>query len=261
MRITTIINGKGGVGKTTTAQALAAGMNRIPNGKYKTLAIDYDPQGNLSFAYGADITNAPTMYHVINGEASIDEAIQHTDQGDIVAANASLTKIDSLFSGDEIFEGLDKLKDQLIPISDRYSHAFIDNQPLIGGMLTRQALVAATDLVVPMLADMFTIQGLARLEKAVETIQKRDNPNLKIEGLLLTKHNPRTIFGSNIGEAIEKWAFNHQTRVYQNFIRESVCVKESQAKKQSLFEYAPNSNPAIDYTAFIREYLNQESEG
>ena len=261
MRTTTIINGKGGVGKTTTTHALATGLNKVGDGtngsRYRSLAIDYDPQGNLSFAFGADILNSPTMYHVINGDISIQDAIQHTPQGDIIVGNASLNKIESMFSGDDLFEGLDKLKDQLQLIEGEYTHAFIDNQPLIGGMLTRQTLIAANDLVVPMVADMFTIQGLARLEKAVESIQKRDNRQLKIAGLLLTKHNPRTIFGTNVGQSIEKWAQSHKTAVYKTFIRESVTVKEAQAKKQSLFDYAPHSNPANDYLLFIGEYLQQ----
>lgn len=261
MRITTIINGKGGVGKTTTAQALATGLNKAmsPSGTpYKALAVDYDPQGNLSFAYGADVIASPTMYHVINGDIPIREAIQHTPQGDIIVGNASLTKIETLFSGEDIFDGLEKLKEQLLPLSAEYTHILIDNQPLIGGMLTRQTLIAANDLVVPMLADMFTIQGLARLEKAVDSIQKRDNPHLTIAGILLTKHQPRTIFGSHVGQALLTWASDHQTKVYDTYIRESVVVKEAQARKQSLFDYAPASNPAIDYEAFIQEYLQEE---
>jgi chromosome partitioning protein len=280
MRTTTIINGKGGVGKTTTAHAMATGLNKtvVWNGKvrtdedgnqaklyemgedinrYKTLAVDYDPQGNLSFAFGADVLNSPTMYHIINGDISIHEAIQHTPQGDLIVGNASLTKIESMFSGDDIFEGLEKLREQLALVSEAYTHVFIDNQPLIGGMLTRQTLIAADDLVVPMAADMFTIQGLARLEKAVESIIKRDNPRLRIAGLLLTKHNSRTIFGSDVSHAIAKWAAEHQTIVFDSFIRESVAVKESQAKKKSLYDYAPKSNPAIDYLLFIQEYLKK----
>lgn len=285
MRITTVINGKGGVGKTTTAQALGTGLNKTAvlvrveefedDGQiiqkriykrgedvhqYKTLAVDYDPQGNLSFAFGADVLNSPTMYHVINGDISIREAVQHTPQGDIIVGNASLTKIESLFAGDDIFEGLNKLQEQLGQLEGEYTHIFIDNQPLIGGMLTRQTLIAADDLVVPMVADMFTIQGLARLEKAVESIQKRDNPNLKIAGILLTKHNPRTIFGTSVGEVINTWAAQRDAKVYGTFIRESVSVKEAQAKKQSLFDYAPTSNPAFDYLAFIEEYLQAEKE-
>jgi len=258
MRTTTIINGKGGVGKTTTTHALATGLNRTEDiSRYKTLAVDYDPQGNLSFAFGADMLNSPTMYHVINGDISIKEAIQHTPQGDIIVGNASLTKIESMFAGDDIFEGLDKLKEQLQLVAGEYTHVFIDNQPLIGGMLTRQTLIAADDLVVPMVADMFTIQGLARLEKAVESIQKRDNPQLFIAGLLLTKHNPRTVFGTSVGQAIVKWAESHDTIVFDSFIREGISVKEAQAKKKSLFDYAPSGNPSIDYLMFIQEYLQR----
>jgi len=259
MRITTIINGKGGVGKTTTAHALGTGLPLVPSpAPLKTLAIDYDPQGNLSYAYGADVTGSPTMYHVINGDISLTDAIQHTPQGDIIVGNASLTKIETLFSGDDIFEGLNQLDDQLSTLQD-YTHVIIDNQPLIGGMLTRQALIASTDLIVPMATDMFTIQGLTRLEKAVEAIKKHNNSRLHIAGILLTKHNPRTIIGTDIAKVIGKWAEVHDTKVYGAFIRDSVAVKESQAKKQSLFAYAPASNPAVDYLAFLGEYLQEEA--
>jgi len=258
MRITTIINGKGGVGKTTAAHALGTGLHRCKSSvPAKTLAIDYDPQGNLSYAYGADIINSPTMYHVINGDTTIDEAIQHTPQGDIIVGNPTLAKIESMFSGDDIFDGLYKLAEQLSAICG-YTHILIDNQPLINGLLSRQALIAATDIVVPMSADTFTIQGLVRLEKAVESIKKRDNPKLFIAGILLTKYNPRTTVNVFAAQSIKGWTDSHDTKIYNAYIRESVKVKESQAKKQSLFDYAPDSNPALDYLAFISEYMEEE---
>jgi len=257
MRISTIINGKGGVGKTTTSHALATGLDKS---KYKSLTIDYDPQGNLSYAFGVDVNNTPTMYHVFNGDITIQEAIQHTRQGDIIAGNGFLGQLEAMFSGPAYLRSIRKLSEQLRQLQEEYTHIFIDNQPLIGGILTTQALACADDLVIPVSADTFTIQGLAKLHGALIDIREMINPQIKIDGLLLTRHNPRTIISGDLANNMRQWATAEQTRVYQSFIRESVVVKEAQASKKSLFEYAPQSNPAVDYQAFIMEYLNQEGK-
>lgn len=253
MRITSIINGKGGVGKTTTTQALATGLDKS---KYKTLAIDYDPQGNLSMVYGANVTSSPTMFHIMSGEVAINEAIQHTPQGDIIVGNASLTKIQSLY--EDMFEGFDKLKDQLESFDMGYTHVFIDNQPLIVGLLTRQTLFASNDLIIPMMPDILAVQGLTSLQKAIEGTKKMGRPDLKVNGILFTKHNPRTLIGSQIGQKIREWARENDTKVYNTFIRESVSIREAQAKRRSIYDYAPKSNPVMDYMAFISEYLSEE---
>jgi len=254
MRITTIINGKGGVGKTTTTHAMSTGLNKRG---LSTLAVDYDPQGNLSLAFGADVSNHPTMYHVIVGEASFDEAIQHTTQGNIIAGNSSLSKMDTQYHGDTLLDGITRLKEELNRLSDQYDYIFIDNQPLIGGLLTMQSLVAANDLVVPLSADVFAVQGLVKLQEATERIKKIYNPNLMIDGLLLTKHNPRTVISGQMSENLSKWSSAFNSGVYKTFIREGVAVREAQLKKQSVFDYAPTSNPAQDYIEFINEYVDQ----
>lgn len=253
MRITTIINGKGGVAKTSTAHALATGLGK---GGYKALAIDYDRQGNLSLAYGADNVSAPTMYHVIAGEATLDEAIQHTSQGDIIAGNASLTKIEALFSGASYLKGIKQLKRKLADLPEEYTHVIIDNAPNIGGLQALQALTAATDLVVPMTAEAFSAQGVTDLQEAFETVREDFNPSLVIAGILIVRHNPRILLASKISGDLHQWAEANNTRVYSAFIREGVSIKESQLQQQSIFDYAPASNPAVDYLRFIEEYLD-----
>ena len=252
MRITTIINGKGGVGKTTTTHALATGIDKT---KYKALAIDYDPQGNLSHAFGVDVNNVPTLYHVFRGDLDIKEAIQHTPQGDILAGNAWLAQLEAMFSGAAYLKSIRKLKTLLSNLEGEYTHVFIDNQPLIGGILTTQSLASATDLIVPISAEVFALQGLARLQEAIGEIKENISPSLRIDGVLLTKLNPRTNISAGLTKAINKWAELEKTKVYKSFIRESVSVKEAQVNKQSLFDFAPESNPAKDYLAFIEEYL------
>jgi len=257
MRITTIINGKGGVGKTTTTHALATGLDKT---KYKTLAIDYDPQGNLSHAFGVDVNNVPTLYHVFRGDLNIKDAIQHTPQGDIIAGNAWLAQLESMFSGPAYLKSIRKLKILLSILENEYSHIFIDNQPLIGGILTTQSLASANDLIVPISAEVFALQGLARLQEAVAEIKENISPSLHIDGILLTKLNPRTNISVGLTKAINQWAEQEKTKLYKTYIRESVSVKESQVNKQSLFDFAPGSNPAKDYLAFIAEYLATEKE-
>ncbi|MDR0531734.1 MAG: AAA family ATPase [Oscillospiraceae bacterium] len=111
MKIITIQNGKGGIGKTTTAWALATGLpQRHP--EFKTLAIDFEPSGNLTYLMNGDFVNSPTMYHVFNGDVDIRAAIQHTDQGDTIAGNSSLTKIDKLFSGADYLKGINTIPRQ-----------------------------------------------------------------------------------------------------------------------------------------------------
>lgn len=254
LHITTIVNGKGGVGKTTTTHALGTGLDKK---KYNPLVIDYDPQGNLSLAYGLHLKECPTMYHVFTKEVDITEAIQRTYQGDIIAGNTSLAQVEVLYAGDKMFEGAYALQEALEKIKENYTHIFIDNQPLVTGFLTRQALVTTNDILIPVTADTFTLHGLSTLYEAYKTIKQRVNPELAINGLLLTRHNPRTILSTNITENLKALADNLGTKVYKAFIREGIAIKEAQAKKKSLFDYAPNSKPAKDYNAFIKEYLGE----
>jgi chromosome partitioning protein len=249
MRITTIINGKGGVAKTTTTQALGTGLDKA---EYNPLVIDYDAQGNLSASYGLKEKECPTFYHILNGDILLEEAIQKTEQGDIIAGNASLSKIEALFN--DPFTGMYALKEQLKEVGG-YTHIFIDNQPLIAGFLTRQTLVATHDIVIPVTADSFTLQGLNALYEAFTIVKKHANPEIKIDGLLLTRHNPRLTLKRDIQTNLEEWATVLKTKVYKTHIREGVAVQEAQATKQSLFKYDGKSNPAKDYKAFILEYL------
>lgn len=253
MRITSVINGKGGVAKTSTVHALSTGL--IKKG-YKALAIDFDRQGNLSLAFGSDSKKAPTLYHVINGDVSISEAIQETPQGYIIAGNSSLGKIEALYTGTNYLKGIKQLKNHLSTLKG-FTHVIIDNAPNIAGLQALQSLTSATDIVVPMTAEAFSAQGVTDLQEAYENVKEDFNPTLKIAGILISRHNPRILISSKISSDLHKWAKNHNTLVYKTFIREGVSVKESQLIKKSLFDYAPTSNPALDYLAFIEEYLQQ----
>ena len=249
MRITTVINQKGGVGKTTTAHALATGLKRWGR---RVLAVDVDPQGNLSYTMTAD-TTGPGLYEAMRNEMIASEVIQNTDQGDILPSTLLLAAADMEFTTTGREWILDKL---LEPVKHQYDHIIIDSPPTLG-ILTVNALTASTDVVIPVGADIYSLQGLYQLYSTIEKVRQFCNPNLKIAGILLTRHNSRSIISRDIKEGIEEKVASLSTSLYNATIREGVAVKEAQAQQMSLFEYAPRSNPAQDYDNFVSEYLAQ----
>ena len=237
---------KGGTGKSSTTHALSAGLR---SRGYKVLTIDADPQCNISHTMQAN-TAGNGLLEVLGGEP-ISKAIQSTPQGDILASSQRLVGADKLFS-DINSEYL--LADALTPIKNSYDYILIDCPPQLG-ILTINALVASTDLVIPITADLYALQGLALLMSNIEKVKLRANPALKIDGILLTKHSTRSVLSRDIKEEIEMQAATMKTRLYKTTIRDGVAVREAQAQRTNIFEYAPSSNPAKDYNDFIDEYL------
>jgi chromosome partitioning protein len=245
--IITIANQKGGVGKTTTANALATGL--ILRG-YKTLAIDTDPQGNLSYVMQAD-DQQEGLYEVLKGIKNSSEATQHTQQGDIIPSTLLLTGADMEFTdtGREYI-----LKGILEPLEKNYDYIVIDSPPTLG-ILTINALTASNDIIIPMGADIFSLQGLSQLYNAISKVKKFCNPALNIAGLLITRYNGRTILSKDLREVIEQKAIKIGATVFNTIIREGISIKEAQTQQDSIFSNNPNSNPAQDYKDFVNEYL------
>ena len=246
-RIIVVANQKGGVGKTTTANALACGL--IGRG-FKTLAVDCDPQGNLSYAMRAD-DQQEGLYEVMKGKAAPAEAIQRTEQGDIIPGSLLLAGADLEFT-DTGREYL--LREILGPFGNIYDYIIIDSPPTLG-ILTINALAAGDDVIIPMGADIFSLQGLSQLYNAISKVRKFCNPSLDIAGLLITRYNARTILSRDLREVIEEKAVQIGAHVYRAVIRESIAVKEAQTNQESIFKTSPGSNPAQDYHDFISEYL------
>jgi chromosome partitioning protein len=242
-----IINQKGGVGKSTTAHALGAGLAAK---KFRVLFVDLDAQGNLSYSLALN-NESPTSCEVLRGETPISEAIQSTPVGDAVAASPALSGMDMTLTqtGKEY-----RLKEALEGVRDHYDYIIVDTPPALG-VLTINALTACTGVVIPAQADIFSLQGIGQLSTTIETVKKYCNPALVIKGILLTRFNPRSIISRDIAEMTADTAKQLNTRVYKTTIRESVAIREAQAEKQDIFRYAPNSNPAADYRAFVKEFL------
>lgn len=251
MKTITITNQKGGVGKSTTAAALGAGLQRKG---FKVLYIDLDAQGNLSYALGADSTGLTgnNTLGLLQGIAA-SNSIHQTRQGDIIPSSPGLIGADATLAatGKEY-----RLKEALEPISEQYDYAIIDTPPALG-ILTINALTAANGIVIPAQADIFSLQGIAQLYRTIQTVQKYTNPNLRVLGILLTRYNARTIISREIADMLDKTARQLNTKLYSAKIRENTAVKEAQAEQQNIYEYAPRSNAAADYIEFVDEFLER----
>ena len=250
MKTIAIINQKGGVGKSTTAAQLASGLSLKG---YKTLSIDLDAQGNLTYSFGAS-TDGATALGVLTGEVKTADAIQHTEQGDIIPANKALSGADAFISdtGKEY-----RLKEALELISGQYDYCIIDTPPALG-ILTVNALTACDSVVIPAQADIYSLQGIEQLAETIKPVKKYCNPALTIEGILLTRYSPRSVLSRDIADLAGQLAEKLGTKLFTATIREAVAVKEAQINQQSLYTYAPKAKVTEDYTAFVAEIIREE---
>lgn len=234
MQIITTAVIKGGTGKTATAAALSQAA--VADGK-KVLAIDLDPQANLSIELGAD-PNKPGTYQLLTGTPAAD-LIQDTAQGiSVIAASADLATIKTTPGSAK------RLRSALDPIRGQYDFIFIDTPPTMGE-LTFNALIASTGLLIPLEADANSLQGLYQISDIAHQLQ-RTNPDLSIIGTILTRFDSRSKFSRYIQDTITEKG-EEIGSPFLMAIRKSIAVPEAAAFQQSLFEYAPNSNPAQDY--------------
>lgn len=244
-----IINQKGGVGKSTTAAALGAGL--ILKG-YRVLYIDLDAQGNLTFNMGAG-ASALSSLEMLTGTATAEEAIRHTEQGDIIPASPALAGADNLITttGKEY-----RLKEALEPLYKLYDYIVIDTPPALG-ILTVNALTACTGAIVPAQADAWSLQGITQLNGTIQTVKKYCNPALKVKGIVLTRFNSRAVVSRDMQELIAQTAGALNTKLYKTTIRECTALKEAQAVQQDIYSYAPRSNATADYKALVAEIIEE----
>lgn len=253
MKIIAIVNRRGGVGKTATAHALGAGLRKRG---YKVLFIDLDSQTNLTYDAGAK-AGAFSAMDLLTGNAAIDQIIINAPQGDIVPASPALAGADLVINetGKEY-----RLKEALVPVSGIYDFAIIDTPPALG-TITTNALTAANAAIIPAQAEIHSLQGIGLLNETITAVKKYTNPALAVDGILLTRYNGRAVISKDMRDNLESIAAALQTRLYKTPIRECVSIKEAQARQQDIFSYAPRSNAAKDYTAFIDEFLQGRKDG
>lgn len=249
-KIISIANQKGGVGKTTTTGSLAAVFKKKG---YRVLAVDFDPQGNLSFFLGADKEISATIYHVLKGEVKTQFAIQRTGIVDVIAANILLSGIELEFT-DRGREFL--LRDALSVVQDLYDYILIDPPPGLG-ILTINAFTASDFIVIPMLSDIYSLQGLTQLYETVEHIRHSFNEKLTIAGMLLVRFNPRENMSAEIRGTVEMIAKSLNIPLLKTFIHTSVTIAQAQASQADITKFAPNNKAVLDYIALAEELIRK----
>ncbi len=246
--IISVSNQKGGVGKTTTSSALGICLKKRG---YRVLLIDFDPQGNLSFSVGADSETAATVYDMLKGEVKAQHAIWHTPIIDIIPSNILLSGIELEFTG----VGREfLLKEALASIRTLYDFVVIDTPPALS-ILTVNAFTASNCVVVPLLSDIFSLQGLAQLFETVDQVKRYCNSSLFIAGILLTKFNPRAKLSNEIRGTAELIADDLKIPLFKTAIRTGVALSEAQSLQQDVLQYAPRNNAVHDYISFTDELL------
>lgn len=245
-RIISVITQKGGVGKTTIVNALAATLNK--SGR-RVLAIDLDPQGNLSFSMGAEIEDVPTIYNVLKSEVTAFECIQRCNTADILPANILLSSIDIEYPGKNR-EFL--LKNALADVKNIYDYIIIDSPPSLG-ILTVNALAASRYAIVPMLPDIFSLQGLTKVYETIERVRKTCNPKIGIGGVLINKFNKHSKLHKEIFGTTELISGKLGIPVFSTSIRECVYYTESQSLQCDITNYGRRKTAARDFERLVEE--------
>lgn len=240
-------NQKGGVGKSTTANAVGAGLFYKGN---KILYIDMDPQGNLTYSLGQNDKRG-LILQLLEGKIEPKDVIIKTSQGDLIPSSLALSGIDSILTqtGREY-----RLKESIDPIKKNYDFIIIDTPPALG-TLTINSLTAGDCVIIPSQADIYSLQGIGQLAQTIRTVKKYCNKDLYIQGIVITRYNLRTVITKDITKLIEDTAKQLNTKVYNIKIRECVAIKEAQADQKDIFEYSKNSNASADYGELVNEIL------
>lgn len=252
MKCYAIINQKGGVGKSTTALAIGAGLSLKG---YSVLFIDLDAQGNLSYATGAT-TQGYNALGVLQRPETAKAEIQHTAQGDIIASTPALAGADTIITetGKEY-----RLKEAIESLKADYDYIIIDTPPALS-ILTINALTACDGAIIPAQADIFSLQGITQLHGTIDAVKKYTNSKLSITGILLTRFSSRSIISREVAEMLEQTAEQLHTKLFTAKIRECTAIKEAQATRQNIFAYAPKSNASADYNALVDEILKGDTD-
>ena len=256
-QIISVINQKGGVGKTTTVINLATALSFL--GK-KILVIDLDPQGNATTGFGISNNNdGNTIYDVLNGNVNIKDTIKESNIKNlkIISSNVDLSglEVETASENRRAFLLKDKLEDFINSEDNDYSYIFIDCPPSLS-LLTVMSLVVAGSLIVPLQAEFFALEGLSQLMKTIDRVKVKLNPKLEIRGVLLTMFDRRNKLSIQVDTEARKF-FNE--KVYKTVIPRNVRLSEAPSHGIPILVYDKFCAGSKSYTSFADEFLKQES--
>ena len=245
-KVISISNHKGGVGKTTSALNIGAGLNKL--GK-KVLLIDLDPQANLSQSLGI-VDQDKNIYGAIRGEYKL-QPINIIKGMDLIPSTLDLSGAEVELSGEAGREYI--LKELIDPIKKQYDYVIIDSPPSLG-LLTINSFTASDEVLIPLQAQYLAIQGLTKLVEVVDKIKKRLNKSLKVGGVFITQYDNRKVLNRDVVATIKA---HFKSEVFKTKIRDNVALAEAPTQGVDIFRYQPKSKGAEDYLALCREIVKK----
>ena len=247
--IIAIVNQKGGVGKTTTAVNLCAGLHAA--GK-RVLLCDFDPQANATSGMGADKRRVKTsVYHVLIGERTVSDVLRHTPYGDLLPSSASLAGAGVELAAMESREFV--LRDILAPLAPEYDYILIDCPPSLE-LLTVNGLCAAESILVPVQCEYFALEGLSDLMGTLRAVKAKLNPDLQIFGVLLTMFDGRTNFSLQVAQEVRR---HFPGKVFSTVIPRNVRLAEAPSHGLPIQIYDRHSRGAKAYDQLVREIIDR----
>mgnify|MGYP006284461553 CR=1 FL=1 len=241
-RVVSLLNHKGGVGKTTSAVNISAALAKLGE---KVLLIDLDPQANLTLSLG--IGRQPvTIYESIRGEAEL-QPVPVLENLDVIPSVLDLSGAEMELISEAGRELI--LRELMQPVQYEYDYIIIDCPPSLG-LLTLNALTASDYVVIPLQAQFLAMQGLTRIKQVIDKVRFRMNKQLMIGGVFATMYDGRKVLNRDVVDTIKKYFGD---RVFSTMIRDNIALAEAPARRQDIFSYRPNSSGAEDYLALARE--------
>lgn len=247
-KVISISNHKGGVGKTTSAINIGAGLNKL--GK-KILLIDLDPQANLSQSLRLTSPGL-NIYGAIRGEYKL-QPVEILKGLDVIPSTLDLSGAEVEMSGANNREYI--LRELIEPLRGRYDYILIDNPPSLG-LLTINALTASQEVLIPLQAQYLALQGLTKLLEVIDKIKKRLNRELRVGGIFITQYDSRKILNRDVVSTIEA---HFKGEVFKTRIRDNVALAEAPTQGLDIFRYSPKSYGAEDYLALCKEIVKQSN--